>query len=187
VSKFEVRESLRATLKEVSETCINCKLCQKECAFLRKNGKPNNITDSYDLSDQGHQGMPFECSLCQFCHAVCPVGARPAKMFLQMRCETVDRGSGSFAEHNGPLTYEKRGTSRKYSYYGLPKGCETVFFPGCTLPGTRPEKTYALFQEFKERIPSLRIVLDCCTKISHDLGREEFFQPMFEEMKPIFL
>jgi formate hydrogenlyase subunit 6/NADH:ubiquinone oxidoreductase subunit I len=36
VSKLEVRESLRATLKAVSETCINCKLCQKECAFLRK-------------------------------------------------------------------------------------------------------------------------------------------------------
>jgi Fe-S oxidoreductase len=183
VSKLEVRESLRATLKEVSETCINCKLCQKECAFLRKYGKPKKIADSYDPSDQGHQRMPFECSLCQLCHAVCPVGARPTDMFLQMRCESVDRGNGSFVEHGGLLAYEKRGTSKKYSYYGLPQGCDTVFFPGCTLPGTRPDKTYALYQELKERILSLGVVLDCCTKISHDLGRERFFQAMFEEMK----
>jgi hypothetical protein len=108
-------------------------------------------------------------------------------MFLQMRCETVDRGNGSFAEHGGLLAYEKRGTSKKYSYYGLPEACDTVFFPGCTLPGTRPDKTYAIYQDLKGRIPSLGIVLDCCTKISHDLGREKFFQAMFSEMKSYLL
>lgn len=51
------------------------------------------------------------------------------------------------------------------------------------MPGTRPDKTYALYQELKGRIPSLGIVLDCCTKISHDLGRETFFRAMFDEMK----
>jgi ferredoxin len=183
VSKIEVRESLRTAVKEISETCINCKLCRKECAFLRKCGKPKEIADSYDPSDQGHQGMPFECSLCQLCRVVCPVGARPADMFLQMRYESVERGNGLFAEHGGLLSWEKRGSSKKYSYYGLPQGCDTVFFPGCTLPGTRPDKTYALYQEPKERIPSLGVVLDCCTKISHDLGRERFFRAMFEEMK----
>ena len=108
-------------------------------------------------------------------------------MFLQMRCETVDRGNGSFPEHGGLLDYERRGTSKKYSFYGLPEGCDTVFFPGCTLPGTRPDKTYALYQELKRRMPSLGIVLDCCTKVSHDLGREKFFQAMFNEMKSYLL
>ena len=187
VSKLEVRKSLRVTLRAVSETCINCKLCQKECAFLRKYGKPKEIADIYDPTDQGHQGLPFECSLCQLCHALCPVGARPADLFLQMRCETVDRGNGSFGEHGGLLAYERRGTSKKYSFYGLPEGCDTVFFPGCTLPGTRPDKTYALYQELKRRMPSLGIVLDCCIKISHDLGREKFFQSMFNEMKSYLL
>ncbi len=187
VSKLEVREPLRAALQAVTATCINCKLCEKECAFLRKYGKPKEIADRYDPSAPRHQGVPFECSLCQLCHAVCPVGARPAEMFLQMRCETVDRGNGSFAEHGGLLAYEKRGTSKKYSYYGLPEGCDTVFFPGCTLPGTRPDKTYVLYRELKGRIPSLGIVLDCCTKISHDLGREKFFQAMFNEMKSYLL
>jgi uncharacterized membrane protein YdjX (TVP38/TMEM64 family)/Fe-S oxidoreductase len=187
VSRLEVRASLRAALNEVLERCINCRLCQKECAFLRKYGKPKEIADRYDPSDLAYQGMPFECSLCQLCHAVCPVGAKPADMFLQMRCESVDRGNGSFAEHGGLLAYEKRGTSKRYSYYGLPQGCDTVFFPGCTLPGTRPDKTYALYQELKSRIPSLGVVLDCCTKISHDLGRESIFRAMFEEMKSYLL
>jgi Fe-S oxidoreductase len=35
----------------------------------------------------------------------------------------------------------------------------------------------------KERIPTLGIVLDCCTKPSHDLGREAYFNAMFEEMR----
>lgn len=141
LSKLEVWQPLRAALKGVTETCINCNLCQKECAFLRKYGKPKEIADGYDPSDQRHQVMPFECSLCQLCHAVCPVGARSADMFLQMRCETVDRGTGSFGEHGGLLAYEKRGTSKKYSYYGLPEGCDTVFFPDarCRARGlTRP-------------------------------------------------
>ncbi len=35
----------------------------------------------------------------------------------------------------------------------------------------------------KKTIPSLGIVLDCCTKPSHDLGREDYFDAMFNEMK----
>lgn len=35
----------------------------------------------------------------------------------------------------------------------------------------------------KRKIPSLGIVLDCCTKPSHDLGRDRYFKGMFQEMK----
>jgi heterodisulfide reductase subunit B len=35
----------------------------------------------------------------------------------------------------------------------------------------------------KETIPGLGIVLDCCSKPSHDLGREKVFQLMFGELK----
>ncbi len=33
---------------------------------------------------------------------------------------------------------------------------------------------------FSKKIPSVGIVLDCCTKPSHDLGRDDFFNAMFE-------
>ncbi len=44
-----------------------------------------------------------------------------------------------------------------------------------------------VYQKLKEQIPSLGIVLDCCTKPSHDLGREDHFTAMFEEMKAYLL
>jgi Fe-S oxidoreductase len=182
-SRDSIGKPLRQSLGDISEQCIRCDLCQKECAFLRKYGKPKDIAESYDPTDKRHLGMPFECSLCQLCAAVCPVKINPADMFLEMRRETVSRGAGEYAEHAVILGYEGRGTSRKYTYYTLPKGCDTVFFPGCTLPGTRPDKVIKVYEHLRQHIPSIGMVLDCCTKPSHDLGREAYMTAMFGEMK----
>jgi hypothetical protein len=40
-----------------------------------------------------------------------------------------------------------------------------------------------LFEYLQQSNPSLGIVLDCCTKPSHDLGRDQHFQAMFFEMR----
>lgn len=187
VSGLDVHQDLTDQIQINSEKCIRCTLCEKECAFLRKYGKPKDIADSYDPSDKVHQGMPFECSLCQLCAAVCPVKINPALMFLAMRRETVRRGNGDYPEHSLILGYEKRGVSRKYTYYSLPPGCDTVFFPGCTLPGTRPDKVKKIFGHMKKTVPSLGIVLDCCTKPSHDLGRDSYFHSFFDEMREFLI
>jgi uncharacterized membrane protein YdjX (TVP38/TMEM64 family)/Fe-S oxidoreductase len=186
-SKEQINSSLRKELENVSQKCINCKLCQKECEFLRRYGKPKEIADSYNPGDKKHQAMPFECSLCQLCAAVCPVKINPALMFIEMRRQTVRSGNGDYPEHAVILGYEKRGTSKRFSYYTLPEGCDTVFFPGCTLPGTRPDKVIKLYNHLSKKLPNLGIVLDCCTKPSHDLGRDEYFQGMFQEMKKFLL
>jgi len=178
-----MRTPLQEELKNISEKCINCKLCQKECEFLRKYGKPKEIADSYNPADKVHQGMSFECSLCQLCAAVCPVNINPALMFLEMRRETVRRRKEDYPEHTVILGYEKRGTSKRYTYYAIPEGCDTIFFPGCALAGTHPDKVVKLYEHLKKSIPSLGIVLDCCTVPSHDLGREKYFESMFFEMR----
>ena len=108
-------------------------------------------------------------------------------MFLEMRRESVSLGAQNFSDYGVILNYEKRGTSRCYSYYALPENCDTVLFPGCTLPGTRPDKVKGLYDHLQKTIPSLGIVLDCCTKPSHDLGREKHFHAMFSEMKEYLL
>jgi uncharacterized membrane protein YdjX (TVP38/TMEM64 family)/heterodisulfide reductase subunit B len=100
-----------------------------------------------------------------------------------MRQEAVTRGTRDFSDYSGILGYEKRGSSKRYSYYALPENCDTILFPGCTLPGTRPDKVKSLFNHLQGTIPNLGIVLDCCTKPSHDLGREKHFCAMFGEMK----
>jgi uncharacterized membrane protein YdjX (TVP38/TMEM64 family)/Fe-S oxidoreductase len=179
VGSLDLTEKLQA----FSHACIGCDLCQKECAFLRKYGKPKEIVERYDPFRKEDQGMPFECSLCGLCTVVCPVQVDPAALFLEMRRETVRRGGADFPEHAALRGYEKRGTSSTFSYYGLPEGCDTVFFPGCTLSGTRSEKVILTYQRLKKSMPSLGIVLDCCTKPSHELGREDHFSAMFSEMQ----
>ena len=177
-----MRLSLRNSAADISSRCNECGLCREECGFLQKHGLPKLIADSYDPFEEKRLGIPFECSLCGLCSAVCPQGLDPAGMFLDMRREAVDR-SVNFAGHSGILKYERRGTSRRYSYYALPEGCDTVFFPGCALPGSKPDKVIALFEHIRKDLPSLGIVLDCCTKPSHDLGRERFFHLMFGELR----
>lgn len=182
-----VRPSLQEELETISEKCTACGLCVKECKFLQRYGTPKEIADAYNPSDKGHQAMPFECSLCGLCVAVCPAKINPATMFIDMRRETVVRGMGDYPEHSVIIGYEKRGTSKRYSFYTIPPGCDTVFFPGCTLPGTRPEKVRTLYEHLKKTIPSLGIVLDCCAKPSYDLGREDSMRAMFQEMNDFLL
>jgi uncharacterized membrane protein YdjX (TVP38/TMEM64 family) len=44
-----------------------------------------------------------------------------------------------------------------------------------------------LYKRLRESIPSIGIVLDCCMKPSHDLGRQEHFAAMFDEMRDYLL
>jgi uncharacterized membrane protein YdjX (TVP38/TMEM64 family)/Fe-S oxidoreductase len=167
----------------VSSGCTQCGLCVKECRFLQRYGTPKKIADGFDPQQKEQLAMPFECSLCGLCTAVCPEPIDPGAMFLEMRREAVKRGNNQFFEYSGLLGYERKGVSRRFSWYGLPTDCDTIFFPGCALPGTRPAQTRSVFETLQKSIPALGIVFDCCTKPSHDLGRQEYFTAMFGEMK----
>ncbi|MGC1401501.1 MAG: (Fe-S)-binding protein [Thermodesulfobacteriota bacterium] len=173
--------------EQIKEKCTECSLCQKECTFLQKYGNPKYIADKYCPADGKDQGIAFECSLCGLCAAVCPAEIDPSRMFLEMRREAVSLGRGNFQEHKALLNYEKRGISKRYTWYGLPRGCDTVLFPGCALPGTRPETVLNLFEHLRQSNPNLGIVLDCCTKPSLDLGRQGYFQTLFGEMTAYLL
>jgi uncharacterized membrane protein YdjX (TVP38/TMEM64 family)/Fe-S oxidoreductase len=171
------------SLETVKEKCIECPLCQRECRFLMTYGTPKSIAEGFDPQEKKSQALPFECSLCGLCRAVCPVDLSPDRMFLEMRRMVVHSGVGEFPDYGPLLNYEKRGTSTRYTYYGLPRACDTVFFPGCALPGSRPDKVLKVYEWVREKIPNLGMVLDCCTKPSHDLGREDFFEALFGEMR----
>jgi Fe-S oxidoreductase len=180
------RPGLREALAEVSAKCTGCGVCVKECGFLQRYGNPHDIAVAYDPTDPRQAAMAYECSLCSLCAAVCPLDIAPQTMFLEMRREAVDRGA-SMRKHKGLLGYERTGSSRWFSWYRLPAGCDTVFFPGCALPGTRPQTTLEIRRRLAREVPALGIVLDCCGKPSHDLGREDHFASMFGEMKAYLL
>ncbi len=168
---------------KISAECIRCNKCLDECGFIRKYGKPKDIADTCNPLDLASLEIAFECSLCGLCEAVCPAGVEPVSMFIEMRREAVKKNNNILKKYSGLTAYEKIGTSRRYSWYALPEGCDSIFFPGCTLSGTRPETTFKLYRYLKKTISNIGIVLDCCTKPSHDLGRKEYFDAMLGEMK----
>jgi Fe-S oxidoreductase len=170
-------------LRDILERCTECGACTKACAFLSHYGTPKAIATGFDFSSpRRHQAIAYECSLCSLCSAVCPEKIDPFRLFLELRRQYVEAGHFDESAYGSVLGYEKRGTSPLFSWYGLPEGCDTVFFPGCSLSGTRPQVTLRLFRDLQKVVPGLGIVLDCCTKPSHDLGREAHFDSVFGEM-----
>ncbi|MFO7812906.1 MAG: VTT domain-containing protein [Pelovirga sp.] len=174
---------LRGQLDEHLHNCTRCGLCVAECHFLQRYGDPQQLASAFDVDSPEHLARPFECNLCGLCTKVCQDGLDPARMFLEMRREAFTRGLSDLAEHRGLRTYERTGNSKTYTWYALPEDCDTIFFPGCALVGSRPDTTGKVFEYLQQILPSVGIVLDCCNKPSHDLGDNPHFTAMFEEMR----
>lgn len=173
--------------QEVAEKCTECMKCVNECGFLERYGSPKKIAGAFSGGDSECLRYSFECSLCGLCDSVCPLGVKTSEFLLQMRRDAVSQGIAPFKEHSTILSYERKGTSKLFTYYSLPKDCDTVFFPGCAFTGSRPESTMTVLDMLRKKAPSTGIVLDCCCKPSHDLGRVDYFNSMFGEMRAFLL
>ncbi len=180
--KRVLRQKLQILVAATKALCNNCGDCVKECAFLRKHGTPGQIVANFSAADRETLSRSFECYLCDLCTTVCPQGLDLTGLFLEMRREAVDRGFGEYREHKPLLNYERLGTSRHFSLYRLPRRCTTIFFPGCSLSGTRPDGVNKVFARLRKADPAVGIVFDCCSKPSHSLGREQYAGAMFGEM-----
>jgi Fe-S oxidoreductase len=166
----------------IKRECISCGLCRKDCLYLQTFGLPDEQAEEA-LAQRLNFSQFFSCSLCGLCAAVCPRDIDPSMMFSSLRREAVSRNQGTFKEHNSLTGYEKCSGSETFTWYGLPRGCETVFFPGCALPGTRPKRVQQVIDVLRQHIPALGVVLDCCTKPSHDLGRIDYFSRSFAKLR----
>ena len=181
-AKIWVNSTLVSLQREIGAQCSECGVCRKCCTFLKHYGTPKYISTHFDFSTSRDQAIAYECSLCGLCTAICPEKLDPSALFLEVRRRCVEDGNFDTSVYRTILGYEKRGTSSLFSWYGLPEGCDTIFFPGCTLPGTRPGVTTDLFRQLQKIIPTVGLVLDCCAKPSHDLGRTTHFQSLFYKM-----
>ena len=175
------------TEQDIGERCLRCGACAAHCRFLSRRGTPGALAAAHDADPAATRPLAFECSLCSLCKAVCPQKLDPPAMFLEWRQAAVRSGSADLSPYSGILAYERKGCSTRFSFYSLPRECDTVFFPGCTFAGTRPGITLKSLAYLRTRVPSAGIVLDCCTRPSHDLGRKDFFEAVFGEMADYLL
>ena len=167
---------LKTVATSIAENCIDCRRCRQSCAFLSHSGKPGDIARAILFEEDV---SPYNCNLCGLCSEVCPNNLPLKDMFLLLRRKLVSQGAVNFDPYRGLLSHERIGRSRAFVSYVLPAGCDTIFFPGCNLPGSRSEQTHWLFLQLQKHFSNLGIVLDCCLKPSHDLGRQEWFRNNF--------
>ncbi len=164
------------------ENCIECNLCVNECDFLTNYGNPKEIDAR--LADSLAPEIPYSCSLCSACEAVCPVDVPIKDYFLARRQEYVATGQGPLPEHRGLLVYERLVSSTLFTSYFLPTGARRVLFPGCAAIGKAPQTIKKLYTKLQQRWEEpLGLVLDCCLKISHDLGRRDFFEKQYSILR----
>lgn len=174
-------DELNRSLAEIKDGCTECGNCVGQCAYLQQFGSPA----AQALQFEGGTLEPetiYSCSLCGLCDVFCPEKLHLAEMFRLMRCRLVEEGRGPLSRHRRILAYEKRGLSALFRLELFPPGCETVFFPGCALAGSRHGLAYRLFRLLGRTIDNLGIVLNCCAKPSHDLGRADFFNIAFSAL-----
>ncbi|MEA5113674.1 MAG: (Fe-S)-binding protein [Geobacteraceae bacterium] len=112
----------------------------------------------------------YRCSLCGLCDGTCPCGLTPSSMFLSMRRVATERAVVDLKTYASWLNYERLGGSVLFRRYLIPEGSTCVFFPGCALPGARPDAVISMFRKLRQVEPFIGLVLDCCGRISHDLG-----------------
>lgn len=182
-----VPESLARCVAGVLQRCDACGACARQCAFLQKRGTPHDLARLHEADGKALRALAYECSLCGLCGSLCPKGVDPCALFLELRRHAAALKELNLRRYKCITGYEKKGNSRLFSYYGLPQGCDTVLFPGCNIPGSRPGVTWKLFHHLREHIPVLGIVLDCCNKPSHDLGRQDYFETMFGQLRGFLL
>jgi len=171
--------TLLNVVDNIDSGCTNCGSCAVRCSFLKEYGTPAEIVAKVRDLPPEEWPDPFHCSLCGLCRAVCPVGLEPDALFLAMRQAMVRGGNVDLKPYKPILFYEKVGGSSLFSHFSLPTGGDTVLFPGCTLPATRPTTVKRLFRALQADDPKMGIALGCCMKPSHDLGRESHFEDHF--------
>jgi Fe-S oxidoreductase len=169
----------------MADGCTDCRACQFRCAFLNEQGTPADLARRILEQPASPQDLTaaFQCALCGLCQTICPLGLPMPELFLAMRREAVRRGLVDLRPYSPLLAYERAGRSRLFADRIIPRGCDTVLFPGCTFPGTRPETLLALLHHLRPSVPNLGVVLDCCSKPSHDLGLHDAFAAAFAALR----
>ena len=143
----------------MTELCIHCGLCNKQCSFLQKYG--------LDLAAFAKRpDLAYHCFLCGECSRVCPKGIDGRAVSMTMRWAEVTNHGGKLTEKGyAALVAEKE----NYLFRGYRRTAgKTALFPGCNFPSFFPETTNTLIHMLDS--VGIGTIFDCCGKPIGDLG-----------------
>ncbi len=165
-------EAFPSPLREAAARCSACGLCRQHCTALDRHGTPAEF-----LLGPGAEDAAYDCALCGLCTEVCPAGVDLVAAFRHLRHRAFSSGRHPARRWLGRRLFEALGRSGPMRAWSVPPGADTVFFPGCALPGVRPGAVLRLWSDLRRAAPQGRVglALDCCAALSRNLGDEEGF------------
>ena len=157
----------------LSENCIHCGNCTRNCAFLTK----------YKMNLAGfaqRNELAYHCFLCGNCAAVCPKQIDGRAIALALRKQQVAENGGKVKEQGyTALIAEKK----DYLFKNYRKGQEkSVLFPGCNFPSFFPKTTDHLIALLREKA-DMGVVFDCCGKPVFELGMTDASEQGIDGLK----
>lgn len=176
-------------INEIAELCVKCKLCLKECEFLKGIFKhPEELVERFRIGDfKKEPQVPYSCNLCDLCESVCPSELNIGDIFLELRQQMVEEGLGPLPAHKRFVEKDQEWVLSDSFSLSLAdpsaNGCHRVFFPGCNLAGYSPSLVLKTYDYLRKKLPGTGIILGCCGAPTRELGEETEFQKIMKNIE----
>lgn len=173
--------------QDIADLCIDCKLCM-DCIYL----KTFNVNSPKDLANDMLYGryyarpdIPYLCTMCGRCSAVCPEGLDPCGMIKELRSGMVEESIPLPGNAEQVYIDQKYPLSGEFAYVkSAPSGnTEMMFFPGCGLAAYSPEILGKTWKWVKENVPDCGLFLSCCGCPTSSLGDERGEQRVMRRIR----
>lgn len=172
--------------------CLQCECleCVKVCKYLERfGGYPKKYAreiynnDAIVMGSRQANKLVNSCSLCGLCEVVCPENFAVQDLCLAARQGMVLRDKMPPSAHDFFLQDMAFSQGTQYALARHAPGrsdSRYLFFPGCQLGASAPDKVRQVYDHLRERLPGgVGLMLGCCGAPAHWAGQAGLFR---EEM-----
>lgn len=181
---------------EEARRCLLCECleCVKVCTYLEHFGSypkryTREIYNNESIVMGAHQANRLinSCSLCGLCQQVCPQGFAMQDVCLAARQSMVQRNKMPPSAHEFALmdmAFSKSEAFAMTRHQPGKKTSEFLFFPGCQICASSPDKVFQTYQYLCENISNgVGLMLGCCSAPAYWAGRSDQFKNDLQSFK----
>jgi glutamate synthase (NADPH) small chain len=179
-----------------AQRCLQCQCleCVKVCMYLehfgtypKKYAREIYNNESMVIGSRQANKLINSCSLCGLCEAVCPEDFAMQDLCLQARQNMVGRGKMPPSAHEFALLDMAFSQSEQFALTRPEPGqvkSNQVFFPGCQLCGSAPEKVQTVYKYLRTALSGgVGLMLGCCAAPAYWAGEQDLFAKTLEGFK----
>jgi glutamate synthase (NADPH/NADH) small chain len=95
MNKLTYPKELLDSFQKLSDDCIECNLCMKECIMLNDFcSTPKELFKGFVETGEVNPIIPYSCNMCNQCTIVCPKKLQIGNSFMDIREEMVNKNNG---------------------------------------------------------------------------------------------